>query len=60
MFATSTVGTIMPRQIIRTPVELWPIERGRIVGLREAEWTYWRITARVGHNITMLCHCFQQ
>ena len=36
------------------------IERGRIVGLREAGWTYRRIAAHVGHNISVVCRCFQQ
>ena len=31
-----------------------------IVGLREAGWTYRRIATHVGHNISLVCHCFQQ
>ena len=44
-------GTTMPRRRVHTPVELQPFERGRIVGLREAGWSYRRIAAHVGHNV---------
>ena len=38
-----------------TPVEQFqPFERGRIVGLREAGWTYRRIAAHVGHTVSLL------
>ena len=51
----------MPRRRVRTPVEQFqPFERGRIAGLREAWWTYRRIAAHVGYNVSMLCRCFQQ
>ena len=52
----------MPRRRVglRSPVEqLQPFERGHIVGLREAGRTY-RITANVGHNVSVVCRCFQQ
>ena len=32
----------------------------RKVGLGEAGWTYRRIAAHVGHNVSMVCRCFQQ
>ena len=43
-------------------VAIRPFERGRIVGLREAGWTYRRIAVRVNvrHNVSMVCRCFQQ
>ena len=51
----------MPLRRVRTPVEqLQPFERGHIVGLREDGWTYRRIAAHVGHNVSMVCSCFQQ
>ena len=51
----------MPRRRGRTPVEqLQPFERGRIVGLREAGWTYRRIAVHLGHNVSMVCCCFHQ
>lgn len=51
----------MPRRRVRAPVEqLQPFERGHIVGLREAGWTYRRIAAHVGHNVSVVCRCFQQ
>ena len=40
--------------------QLQPFERGRIVCLREAGWTYQRIAAHVGHNVSVVCCCFQQ
>ena len=37
---------------IHWPVEqLQPFERGYILGLWEAVWTYWCIAAHVGHNV---------
>ena len=52
-FQHSFQGTSMLRRRIRTPVEqLQPFERGRIVRLREAGWTYRRIAAHVGYNVT--------
>ena len=39
---------------------LQSFERGRIVGLREAGWTYLQIAAHIGHNVSMVCRCFQQ
>ena len=51
----------MPRRRVRTPVEqLQPFERGRIVGLREAGWTYRRIVVHVGHYLSVMCRCFEQ
>ena len=47
----------MPRRQVK---QLQPFERGRIVGLRETEWTYRRIAAHVGHNVSVVCRCFQQ
>ena len=50
----------MPLRRVPTPVEqLKPFERGRIVGLREAGWTYRRIVAHVGHNVSVVSRCFQ-
>ena len=38
----------------RTPIEqLQPFEQSRIVGLREVGWTYRRIAAHVGHNLSL-------
>ena len=43
------------------PVEqLQPFEQGCIVGMEEAGWTYWWIAAHVGHNVLLVCRCFQQ
>ena len=51
----------MPRRRLRTPVEeLQLFEWGRIISLREAGWTYRRIAAHVGHNVSVVCRCFQQ
>ena len=51
----------MPHRRVRTPVEqLQPFERGHIVGLWEAGWTYRQITAHVGRNVSVVCRCFQQ
>ena len=53
--------TVEPRRRVCTPAEEFQtFERGRIVGLREAGWTYRRIAARVGHNVSVVCRCFQQ
>ena len=44
-----------------TPVEqLQPFEWGHTVDLWEAGWTYRRIVTHVGHNVSVICHCFQQ
>ena len=49
----------MLRRRVCTPVdELQPFERGRIVGLREAGWTYRRIAAHIGRNVSMVCRSF--
>ena len=46
---------------VRTPVEqIQPFERSRNVGLRESGWTYRRITLYDGHNVSVVCHYFQQ
>ena len=37
-----------------------PFELGRIVCLRETGCTNRRIAAHVGHNVSVVCHCFQQ
>ena len=37
-----------------------PFERGRIAGLREAEWTFRRIDAHVRNNVSVKCHSFKQ
>ena len=51
----------MPHRRVRTPVEqLQPFERGRSVGLLDAGWTFRRITAHVGHDVSVVCRCFQQ
>ena len=51
----------MPRRRVHTPLEqLQPFELGHIVGLREAGWPYRRIAACVGHNVSVVCRCFQQ
>ena len=61
MFATSTVGYNDAHRRVCTPVEQFQsFERGRTVGLREAGWTYRRIVAHVGHNVSVVCRCFQQ
>ena len=41
-------------------VTIWPFEWGHIVDLHEAGWTYWQIAAHVGHNLSLVCRCFQQ
>ena len=41
-------------------VAIRPLKRGRIVGLRKAGWTYRRIVAHVGHNVSVVFFCFQQ
>ena len=51
----------MPCRWVYTPVEqLQPFEQGRNTGPWEAGWTYQRIAAHVGHNVLVVCHCFQQ
>ena len=46
----------MPRRRVCTPIEqLQPFERGRIVGLRGAGWTYRWIAAHVGHTLSVMC-----
>ena len=51
----------MPHRRVRTPVEqLQPFERGRIVDLRKAGWTYRRIAAYVVHTGSVVYRCFQQ
>ena len=67
MLASFTLGNTMwykhapPTSSLCTPVEqLQPFERGRIVGMREVGWTYRRIAAHVGHNVSVACRCFQQ
>ena len=35
-------------------VAIRPFERGRIVSLREAGWTYRRIAAHVAHNVSVV------
>ena len=50
----------MPHRQVHTSVEqLQLFEWGRIVGLWEAGWTYQRIVAHVGHNVSVV-FCFQQ
>ena len=50
----------MPRRRILTPVEqLQPFGRSCTEGLWEAKWTYRRISANVGHNVSVVCRCFQ-
>ena len=62
MFATFTLGhRATPTSTVRTPVEqLQPFERGCIVDLREAGWTYRRIATHVGHSVSVVYRCFQQ
>ena len=56
----SLYGTRIPRRRVHTPVErLHPFEWVRIVGLWEDVWTYRRIPAHVGHNVSVVCR-FQQ
>ena len=51
----------MPRRQVHTLVEqLHPFQRGHIVGLWEAGWTYRRIAAHVGSNVSVVCRSFQQ
>ena len=46
---------------VNTPVkQIKPFARGRIVGLREAGWTYRRIAAHVGQNVLVVYRRFQQ
>ena len=46
---------------VRTHVEqLQPFARNRTAGLREAGVTYRRIAAHVGHNVSVVCRCYQQ
>ena len=48
------------RRVCTPVIQLQPFARGHIVGLREAGWTYRRIAAHVGHNLSVECRCFQQ
>ena len=51
----------MPRRRVRILVEhLQLFEQGHTVGLRKAGWIYRRISAHVGHNVSMVYRCFQQ
>ena len=51
----------MPRQWVCTTVEhLQPFEWCCNVSLQEAGWPYQRIAAHVGHNVSVVCGCFQQ
>ena len=51
----------MPRRRVRTHVEQFQsFERGRIVGLRETGWTYGRIIAHDGHNVSVMCRSNHQ
>ena len=46
---------------LRNPVEqLQPVDRGSILCLRKAGWTYRRTAAHVGHNVSVVCRCFQK
>ena len=56
----SRVATTVPRQRKRTPVELLRPFEGRAFRVAGAEWTYRRIAAHVGHNVLVMCCCFQQ
>ena len=61
MFAPFTLGyNHAPTTSTYSCVQLQPFERGRILGLREAGWTYRRIATHVGHNASVVYHCFQQ
>ena len=52
MFATFTLGY---NHVPRTSAEqLQPFERGRIIGVREAEWTYRSFVAHIGRGISLL------
>ena len=51
----------MPCWWVRIPVEqLQPFERVCTVGIQETGWTYQRIAANVGYNVSVVCRCFQQ
>ena len=50
----------MPRRRLKYSYEQLQFGRGRFIGLREARWTYRRIAAHVGHNVYVVCRCFQQ
>lgn len=51
----------MPRQRGREPyVQLTDFERGRIVGMREAGWTYRRIAQHVGREVSTVHRCCRQ
>ena len=39
--------------------QLQPFECGHIIGLWEPGWAY-RVAAHVGHNVSVVCRCFQQ
>ena len=41
-------------------VAIQPFERDRSVNLQENGWTYRRIAAHLGHNVSVVCRCFQQ
>lgn len=51
----------MPRQRVREPfVQLTEFERGRIVGMREAGWTYRRIAQHMGREVSTVHRCCRQ
>ena len=51
----------MPRRRVRTPFEqLQPFERGPIIGMRKARWSYQRNAAHDAHNVSVMFRCFQQ
>lgn len=51
----------MPRRRRRVPYQqLTDFERGRIIGLREAGWSYRDIAARVGRNATTIMRAWRQ
>jgi hypothetical protein len=51
----------MPRRRTRSSfTHLDAFERGRIVGLREAGWSYRRIAAHIGHDATSVMRCWRR
>ena len=61
MFAPSTLG--YNHAPPTSKYSCWttsPFERDRIVGMGKAGWTYRRIAAHVGRNVSLVCCCFEQ
>ncbi|GFX84587.1 uncharacterized protein TNCV_723951 [Trichonephila clavipes] len=51
----------MPRRRIRAHYELLSeFERGRIIGLKEADWANRRITHHLGRSVAAIRRCWQE